>query len=384
MARRGSRHGLNVMLAICTAGEVFGGVERHVLGLCEYACRRGERPLLLLFYEGELAAQVRRLGVDPVILRGAGRYDPRHIRTVAETLDHHGVAVVHAHGYQAMIALAFARGWLRRRGRAAPVIVKTEHGRLEPMEGNPARWARLWLYRAADVAATRASAHAVCYVTSDLAAAYARLHKRLRRVVIANGIDPLDRSAFPRPAELEARRAHVGIIGRIAQVKGIEFALRAMASPRMPEQTVLNIIGTGPQEARLRREAETLGLGDRVRFLGFRRDVWRYLSHFDALLLPSLHEGLPYTLLESMSLQTPIIASRVGGLAEVLRDGETGLLFTPGDVGQLADLIARVISDPAWAREIGARAADEQRRALTLDQMGGSYWTLYAAAAGHA
>jgi L-malate glycosyltransferase len=372
-------------IAICTAGELFGGVERHVLGLCEYARRVSKRfPLLVLFYEGELARQARQIDLEPVVLRGRGRYDPQLVTALAETLDSHDVSVVHAHGYKAMITSALAKRQLGKRGGAPFTIVKTEHGKLEPMDGNPATWARLCLNKAADVVATRMSADVVCYVTNDLAASSRRFHGSLRRVVIPNGIDPLERAAYPRPADLEPAAAHIGIVGRLTQIKGIQFALHALANPTVPTHTVLNIVGTGPLEPYLQQEAHALGLGSRVRFLGFRADVWNYLAHLDALLLPSLHEGLPYTLLESMSLQTPIIASRVGGLAEVLRHGETGLLFSPGDVDQLAHLIARVVNDPTWAQSIGASAGSAQRRHLTLDHMGDRYWHIFATAAGAA
>ena len=80
----------------------------------------------------------------------------------------------------------------------------------------------------------------------------------------------------------------------------------------------MNIIGTGPLTAELKGLAEELGVSDRVRFLGFKKNVYDYMAHCDALIMPSLHEGLPYTVLEAMSLGLPVIASRVGGLAEVL------------------------------------------------------------------
>jgi glycosyltransferase involved in cell wall biosynthesis len=371
-----------VKLAICTAGEVFGGVERHVLGLCQYASRQGSAfPLLVLFCDCELARQARHAGIEPVILASESRYDPRLARALADALVAHEVTVVHAHGYKAMIACALARRLVRSRHQPALSIIKTEHGKLEPMDGNLPGWGRLGLYRAVDVLATRAAAKVVCYVSNDLAGSYARLHRRMPRTVIPNGIDPLERSMFRRPADLESSVPQIGMVGRITRVKGAHLAIRALADPVVPPETVLNIIGTGPQERSLRAQAEALGISARVRFLGFRPNIWDYVAHLDALLLPSLHEGLPYTLLEAMSLQTPIIASNTGGLAEVLRDGETALLFEPGNVNELARHIATALRDRACASTVGAAAASVQRREYTLDRMGDSYWRLYESAA---
>jgi glycosyltransferase involved in cell wall biosynthesis len=104
----------------------------------------------------------------------------------------------------------------------------------------------------------------------------------------------------------------------------------------------------------------------------------------DALLMPSLHEGLPYTLLGAISLGVPVVASRVGGLAEVLRHEETGLLVDVGDGDGLAQALARLASDPVLARRLGAAAAREQRERYTLERKVEDYLKVYGdvAAAG--
>ena len=118
-----------------------------------------------------------------------------------------------------------------------------------------------------------------------------------------------------------------------------------------------------------------------MRFHGFQREILDWIAHLDALLMPSLHEGLPYTLLEAMSLGVPAIASRVGGLAEVLRHGETGLLVEVGDAAGLAGALAKLAGDPGYGREMGEAAAREQRERYTLDRMVDDYLAVYAAAA---
>jgi glycosyltransferase involved in cell wall biosynthesis len=93
--------------------------------------------------------------------------------------------------------------------------------------------------------------------------------------------------------------------------------------------------------------------------------------------MPSLHEGLPYTLLEAMALGTPVIASRVGGLAETLQDGATGLLIEPGDTLALADAIRKLIADPSLRARLGDAAQRLQRANYSLEAMAGGYLDVY-------
>ena len=361
-------------LAICTAGELFGGVERQVLDLGEYARERaGRAPLLLLFHDRELARQARSRGFAPIVLRGRHRYDPALARRLAERLRTERIDVVHAHGYKAMVAAAIA---LRSWGGA---IVKTEHGRLEPAEG-PLMWVKMRANRGLDALASRRAA-AICYVTDDVRRHFDRAHAGLRRVTIPNGIAPLDKPGVPRPAALEAGVLNLGLVGRLTPVKGIDIALRALAGLSASVPARLTVLGEGTLAAPLARQAAALGIADRVRWLGFRPDVSAFIAHFDALLMPSRHEGLPYVLLEAMAFGTPVFASRVGGLAEVLRDGETGALFAPGDSAALRALIERLAAEPAWAAGLGRAARADQRARFTLERMGEAYWNVYAASA---
>lgn len=363
----------DVRLALVSAGELFGGVERQLLDLCQYARhRRSTCPSLLLFHDLELASRARSVGIEPTILSARHRYALSPVRELARYVSAQGINVVHAHGYKAIVACALAGSMSGETFE----VVKTEHGRPEPMQFGIG-WVKSRLNHYLGLLATRHCAGTVSYVTRDLADQYAAAHGRLRRTVIHNGIDPLEPASFRRPGELDTGRVELGVVGRVTEVKGISFALRALASPMMPAAVRLNVIGSGPSEDALRREASDLRLGHRVRFLGFRRNVLDFIAHLDGLLMPSLHEGLPYTLLEAMSLGVPIIASRVGGLAEVLRDGENALLVPAADVQALEAAVERIAVDVSFARSLGDSAAKLQRRDYTLDQMGQRYWQTY-------
>ncbi len=360
-------------LALCSVGELFGGVERHILGLCRYWRREGRGdPLLVLFREGELAREARQQGLEPVVLFGP-RWDPRLAGRLAGLLRQHRIEVVHAHGYKAVVLCALA---CRRGGFA---LVKTEHGRSEPSGRLKIRAWRERAYRALDTMATHAAVDVVCYVTEDLRRHYGDCHRGTPARTVPNGIDPISSEQTQRPADLEPGLFQVTILGRVSPVKGIDLALEALADDSVPTDLRLNVVGTGSALEALQRQTRRLGLGRRVRFLGFRHDVYDLIAHSDLLLMPSRHEGLPYTLLEGMSLGTPVAAARVGGLAEVLIDGETGLLFPPGDTRAIREACLRLHRD----RELGGRLATAARRDLverySLTTMAGRYEKIYQA-----
>jgi L-malate glycosyltransferase len=357
-------------VAICTVGEWFGGVERHVLGMLTILQARGINTLLILFHNTELAAQARDLGVELAILPRRNRSLLATAKHLANILERRDIRIVHVHGYKAMVFCAIARLWHRFE------LIKTEHGLPEKTAGNPLQALRSHLYYLFDATATRFSNATVCCVTNDLIAQYRCASKRPIRM-IPNGISSMDRHALPRPPEFRPGCFNLATVGRLEPVKSVHVAIDALCTHGMPQDVHLYVVGTGPCEADLRKRAETSGVAGRVHFLGFRRDACSFIAHCDVLVMPSLHEGLPYTLLEAMAFATPVVASRVGGLAEVIEDQVTGLLVAPNDVAVLASAIRRLIAEPALRVRLGEQSQRLQRANYTLEAMADSYLQIY-------
>ena len=358
-------------VAICSVGELFGGVERHILGILNGLQAHGVATLLLLFHDGELAAQAREQGIEPVILPHRNRSLLTTSRQLARILEQRQIRIVHVHGYKATVFCALARRW------HPFAMVKTEHGLPEPLAGRPVLALRDRFYRLLDGAITRMAGVAVCYVTEELLAHYRRTYSGLRVMVIPNSVAKMDRYQSQRPSELREDWFNLAIVGRLDAVKGHHLAIEAMALAGLPPDLHLHILGVGPCEAELRTLAEARGIAHRVHFLGFRRKVYDYIAYCHVLLMPSLHEGLPYTLLEAMALGTPIIASRVGGLAEILQDGVTALLVSPRDVMALAQAIIRLHDDPELRRRLGEHAQHLQQTQYSLEAMTERYLDVY-------
>ena len=355
--------------AFLSVGELFGGVERHLIGMCTWMQRQGREPVLILFHDRELAQQARQIGVEPVILTG-GSFDLGTPRRLARILAERDLNVVHAHGYRAMVNAALARRYHRFGA------VRTVHGLVETQGGSLGAWKSRAYTRLEQIAARRSQA-TVCYVTEDLLRRNAQIDSGLRTITVHNGIDPLEPAETARPDDLVRDVFHFAAVGRVSPVKGLEYAVEALARTDPASPAVLDVIGTGELVPDLERLAQRLGMGDRVRFLGFRKNIYDYLAHADVLLMPSLHEGLPYTVLEALSLGTPILASRTGGLAEILTDGETASLVEVGDVDGLAASMSHLVENPDLCSRLAAAGRDLQRKEFTLETMGASYWDEY-------
>lgn len=152
----------------------------------------------------------------------------------------------------------------------------------------------------------------------------------------------------------------VGTAGPLEAVKGLPYFLGAAQKVLAAGRDVEFLVaGAGPEEDNLRRLAGELGIRDHVTFLTNRPGFSDALAALDAFCLPSLQQGLGTIMLEAMSLGRPVIASAVGGVDSVVRDGETGLVVPPGDSGALARQILGLLDDPVRARALGEAGRQE-------------------------
>jgi glycosyltransferase involved in cell wall biosynthesis len=156
---------------------------------------------------------------------------------------------------------------------------------------------------------------------------------------------------------------------RLTEVKGVEYLVRAAAlvHERHPSIRVM-IAGDGPDRTALADLAGEVAPGI-VTFIGHRDDLPQLLASADMVAIPSLAEGLPLMLVESMAAGRPIVASRVGGLADVLANGETGLLVPPADPTALAEALIAVVESPELATRLGERARLIAEQEFSLDKM---------------
>jgi len=177
----------------------------------------------------------------------------------------------------------------------------------------------------------------------------------------------------------------VGTVARLCPVKGQrEYILAAQQIRNEFPEAMFAIIGEdiefdGYYRHELERLARHLGLDDRVQFFGFRRDAAQLIHGFDVFVLPSWIEGLPVTVLEAMAAGKPVVATSVGGVPELVVEGETGLLVPPRDPERLAEAIAELLHHPDVARRMGTNGCARVREHFSQSEMLKQVMALYEA-----
>jgi sugar transferase (PEP-CTERM/EpsH1 system associated) len=208
---------------------------------------------------------------------------------------------------------------------------------------------------------------------------------RAKTLFIKNGVDTDKFAPGGSPAPDSPWAPGDFVIGTVARVQDVKnhaclveaFARLRVLLPDLAPRLRLSIVGDGPLLPAVRRQVEELGLEDAVWLPGARSDIKALLHSFSLFALPSLAEGTPVSLLEAMASGLPVVASRVGGIPEVVADGEHGLLVPVGDADALAQALARYARDPALGPQHGraGRARVEER--FSMRAMLASYGDLY-------
>jgi glycosyltransferase involved in cell wall biosynthesis len=165
-------------------------------------------------------------------------------------------------------------------------------------------------------------------------------------------------------------------VGRLKAPKDFLTLIRALAALADQEYEAL-IVGDGPDRSEVEAEIRRLGLEDRVQLAGERSDVPELLAASDVFVLSSRSEGLPVSVLEAMAAELPIVASRVGGVAELVVDRETGILVPPGDDAALAGALGRLVKDGELRRRLGAAGRARAESSFDLSGFRHAHLELY-------
>lgn len=176
-----------------------------------------------------------------------------------------------------------------------------------------------------------------------------------RVVTVYNGIsihsDPQKKSL---DFNINGSFKNIALIGRFDKQKGHSILIKALKTVLPLEHGIkVYFFGEGPDEGRIRRMTEKENLSEHILFMGVAEDITACISQMDIIVLPSLWEGLPNVLLEAMAKVRPVVASKIEGVDEVVVDGETGILFEPGDVQSLAEALLKLIRDSQLAEDMG-------------------------------
>ncbi len=182
----------------------------------------------------------------------------------------------------------------------------------------------------------------------------------------------LDLDAFGGAENRPAIRAEIGVqddqhlvlyAGRLRPVKGVEYGMKAFAQASETNPNLhLALAGEGEQRSFLENLSTELGISEKVKFLGVRKDLADVLSAADSVLMPSLNEGFPRVAIEAMAASKPVIATRVGGTPEAIINGQTGILVEPKDISAMTAAITRLAGDTDLQKRLGGAARNRPER----------------------
>jgi glycosyltransferase involved in cell wall biosynthesis len=368
--RPGGPARLRVTHVINTA-EVGGGAE-HLIQLTRALAPHGVDSAVIAGRDGPASARLREVGVPVEVLGSMRVGSPARL---AERLRRASPDLLHLHGSRAALVGTLASG----RSGSRPIVYTAHAFSFRRRMPAPLPWlaARVESWICRQVAAV------VCLTRGDVEEAAARGVPTGRCVVIPNGI-ALDR--FPAGGD---RRRELGIgsatpvVGMLARLVPQKDPLTFVGAARrvaeaMPDARFV-LAGDGPLRTEVERAARELIEAGRLTLTGFRSDVPELLATFDVVVMPSLWEGLPLALLESMAAGRAVVASRLPGHAEVIEEGVSGLLVPPGEPDPIASAILALLADPERRRALGRGARARVECDYSVERMAEATARLYRA-----
>jgi glycosyltransferase involved in cell wall biosynthesis len=353
-------------VAHVTGERGFSGGESQLFLLIEGLRARGHANLLVCPPDSIAAREARRRGFAVECVAMRNDFSLGAARRVAALLRRHAPSLVHCHTGRANWIGGIGARWARVPALSTRRMDRRVKGGLRTR----------WLYRSL-LARVAAISPAVERRLLD-----ARVEpERIR--VIWSAVDP---EALQPSAPRALLRAQLGaapetpcllVAANLVRRKGVDVLLAAVAALAPRSRCALWVAGDGPERAGLEAVAARFGIAERVRFLGRRSDVPDLLEACDVFVLPSRQEGLGVAALEAMARGRPVVASQVGGLAEIVIPEQTGLLVRPEDSAALAAALERVIADPDLARRLGAAGVKRVEQHHLAEQMVSAYEGLY-------
>jgi glycosyltransferase involved in cell wall biosynthesis len=347
---------------------VIGGAERQLIEMCRLFNRDGfELYVFTTVSGGHLQDQFEELGV--VVHANDHKFKPGVVTAVrlAKFIVDRRIDIVHSWLWYST-AICYLATRLTRRAR----WIATVHG--VPLGfGKRHEYVERLAYRAVDRITTISQYNYHLLVDAHQVSAKA--------TVIYNGIDSTiglpegKRGVSPR----ERRGAVIGCIANFGKEKGHGFLVEAIAliTDEVPDLKLL-LVGDGPLRPQIEKAIADQGLEDHILLLGQRDDVPEILAGLDFTVLSSLSEGMPVSIMEAMVAHLPVVATDVGGISEIVVDGETGLLVEPENPRQLAAAMMRLLVNPQRRAEMGEMAYRRVAEVFAIGRTVESYEKLYA------
>ncbi len=344
----------------------IGGAEKVLLSFIR-KLNRDKYNVIVAYMKGEgkLTEDFRNAGIRVFDLKMKNRMNIRAIARLYRLLKREEITILHTHLIQADVC-----GFLAGKMAGVPVIISTKH--------NPDKFRKrfsicVWLDGIFSNHSDRVIA--VSYAVKDFLIRWEKIHKH-KFTVIHNGIDLEE---FNIDADIPEKKKELGInlssqvvgsVGRFDEQKGYMFFLEAIPKilESVPDVKFI-FVGDGPLQSKLEKLSRKLKVNRNVIFTGIRRDIPEILSVMDIFVLPSIFEGFGIVLLEAMAMGRPVIASRVGGIPEIVAHGLTGVIVEPANPSGITSSVVKLLKNPMEAKRIGDAGRREVEKRFTAGAM---------------
>lgn len=354
------------------SGDLWAGAEVQVFNLCRGLINSGAvRPTAVLFNEGLLSERLRGLGMTVDIADEKQLGPLAMIRIIKRHCESQASRVVHTHGFKENIL-----GIVGKDLAGVPRSVRTVHG--NPESRFTLAQVHKWAIRQLDLALGRFRQNRIIAVSTQLESRLAPLFPgKVEKIFNFIDVDDL-RSRWPGSPKTERAALRLGIVGRLVPVKRVDLFIDTIAQLNQRGLDCTGtVIGTGPLEQDLRNHAASLGISERIEFMGFVDPAADALRQLDCLLMTSDHEGLPMTLLEALALEIPVVAHNTGGIPEVLGHGQCGWLVDRHSADGYADAVVEAVAPNDTNRQRPEAGLLQVRRLFGLVENTEKYINLY-------
>jgi len=351
----------------------LGGAQRQLLELLKRLDRRRFQPVVFALSEKKIALKdaFEKAGISVILFDQRGKISLPVLFKLWKALRQFSPTIVHTYLFTADFY-----GRIAAKMAGVPILISSVRS-TEPDK----KWRYIlvdwYLGKWCDAVIGNASC------IGEIVAAREKI-KPSKIYTIHNGVDlnrfpyPMQNGHLRKSLEIPEGAFVLGTVGRLGPEKDHRTLLHAVAEVSQKGlKPYLLLIGDGPLSASLVRLGKELGIATHLKWLGARSDIPELLAGIDLFVLPSRYEGCPNVVLEAMAAGKCVVATRVGGTPEVVRNGETGVLVTQGQIHELVEALLSLLQNPKKVSEIGKKARESVSQEFTVERMVAKTETLY-------
>jgi|WetSurMetagenome_2_1015567.scaffolds.fasta_scaffold00113_26 L-malate glycosyltransferase len=370
------------------SGDLWAGAEAQVYGVLSCLKKNKETvPFCILFNEGILREKLSAIGVQTIVIHETRCTSYSLYNNLVKAIDSIKPDIIHVHRVKEHLFSKIYNVF----GRHNIPLVRTVHGSRSASGKLPLKqYFKASLAVKADNFLIKNWAHAVIAVSKDLEKEFILSGVKGKICQIYNAID-ID-GYTKSDARKDVRKRHgasdlfwIGTAARLVEVKNLPILIEAGKYLKQSEIPFkISIFGEGPLKSELLDLVKICDLDGKVELPGFEENIQPVIESLDVFVLPSRHEGLPMSLLEAMALKTPVVCSRVGGMAEVIENEVNGLLFDVNNSKELVDCIIKLQKNPAVALTLAENARRTIENDFSLSKTTGKLIDVYSDVIGQA